>query len=59
MKATKYIITITVEVLDTNSVPALLSEVKEHMRNESQNGTLQKTDGDYVSWSIKSEPVSW
>jgi len=50
-------ITIIVEVLSVDSIPALLLEVSEHIRSEFPNGSLTSCDGDYVEWEIKQEEV--
>lgn len=59
MQANKFTVTIEVEVLSLDSVPALLHEVIGVMRNENRTGSLLKEDGDYVKWGVKSERVDF
>ncbi len=54
MQAKKISVCVTVEALSIDSVPALLVEVAEHLGDESVNGTINKADGDMVTWN-KSE----
>ena len=57
MKATKYIVKITTETLSLDSVPALLIEVAESMRNENSNGRICKADGDQAEWNSSPRSV--
>jgi len=59
MKATKTVVTITIEVLDLSCTPALIEEVGSLINNESDNGTISKTDGDMVTWETKRTEVSF
>lgn len=55
MKAIKTSMTINIEVLDINSIPALLEQVKENIRMEVVEGSATMVDGDFVTWDIESE----
>ena len=59
MQATKYTVTIEVEVLSLDSVRALVFEVINVMDNENRTGSLLKEDGDFVKWGVKSERVDF
>jgi hypothetical protein len=45
--------TITVEVLSPDSIPALLSEASAIISQESVAGNISKDDGDEIKWSTK------
>ena len=57
MRATKYTITVEVEVLSTDSVCALLSEVAESYSKETTGGRIHKADGDEVKWDTSQAQV--
>lgn len=59
MKATKTVVTITVEVLDLASAPALIDQVAALVLDETDNGTISKTDGDTVTWDTKRTEVAF
>lgn len=59
MKANKITVTITVEVLDINTVPAMVGHAVENIESEYVNGVLTATDGDQVKWETKSEKVEF
>lgn len=59
MQATKFTVTIEVEVLSLDSVPGLLHEVAATMSGENRGGSLLKEDGDFVKWGTKSERVDF
>lgn len=59
MQATKYTVTIELEVLSLDVVPGLLMEVEGIMSNENRTGSLLKEDGDCVKWGTKSERVDF
>lgn len=59
MKATKYMVTIELEVLHLDTVPGLVIEVVEIMRNENSSGSLIKEDGDQIKWGTKGVPVEF
>ena len=59
MQATKYTVTIEVEVLSMDSVPGLINEVAQIMDRENRTGSLLKEDGDYVKWGSKSERIDF
>ena len=52
MKTQKITMTITIEVLSKDSVRPLLGEVADNLQAETNQGMLQKDDGDKVSWKI-------
>lgn len=58
MKATKHTLTLTVEVLHIDCIPALLTEAAENIGRENTNGELVKDDGDTVKWTLVSTPVT-
>ena len=57
MKATKYTMTITVEVLSLDSVSALLSHIRDEIDNEVIQGKLTMSDGDTVAWQVETDDV--
>lgn len=59
MQATKFTLTVEVEVLSLDAAPALLHEVAGIITNENRTGALLKEDGDCVKWSVKSERVDF
>lgn len=59
MQATKYTVTIEIEVLSLDSVEALIYETANIMSNENRTGSLLKEDGDFVKWGVKSERVDF
>ena len=44
---------ITVKVNSLDSIPALLAEVTNLVRNETDKGMLEKEDSDYIEWKTK------
>ena len=59
MQATKFTVTVEVEVLSLAVVPGLLNEVAAIMLDENRSGSLLKEDGDFVKWSTKGERVDF
>jgi hypothetical protein len=59
MQATKFTVTVEVEVLSLDVVPGLLDEVAEIIRRENRSGSLLKEDGDCVKWGTKGERVDF
>lgn len=59
MQATKFKMTVEVEVLSLNAVPALLCEVASIIGNENRAGSLLKEDGDFCKWGASSERVDF
>ena len=59
MKATKYTVTIKIEVLSMYSVAGLLAEVNECIEKESQKGLIMKDDGDEVTWDTETNAVEF
>jgi hypothetical protein len=59
MKAKKMTVTITVEVLDLNVVPAMVDHAVEQIKSEYVDGELTATDGDTVSWKTESKEVEF
>ncbi len=58
MKATKYDVTVKVEVLDMNSVVGMLAKVICELDDEFANGKVTAVDGDTVGWKIETKEVS-
>ena len=54
MHATKYTVTIEVELLSLDALPGILYEVVELITNENRTGSLLKEDGDMVKWRTRS-----
>lgn len=52
MKATKYLVTVQVEVLSLDAVPGLLNAAREQMEHEFTEGKLEADDGDTVAWNV-------
>ena len=60
MNATKYSVNINIEALSLDSVPALIYEAIEQLRNnESVAGTVIKEDGDTVDWTVRKKEVEF
>ena len=59
MQATKYKITVDIEVLSLDSVPGLLVEVAGIIRNENRAGSILKEDGDFCKWGASSERIDF
>lgn len=59
MKALKYTMTITVEVLAIESIPALIREAAMAIGNETPHGHIEKTDGDSIVWDTAAEDVDF
>jgi len=59
MKATKYIITLTMEMLSIDVVPSLLQKAILEISDEYNNGSLTAEDGDSIQWVTKQEPVEF
>ncbi len=59
MIATKTTVTITVEVLDLAVVPALIEQVASLIDDETDSGTISKTDGDTATWLTKRTDVAF
>jgi len=58
MKANKITMTLKVEVLSMDAIPALLGDVANEIRQETVSGTLTKEDGDTASWDFKRTQVT-
>ena len=58
MKANKITMTLKVEVLSMDSIPALLCDVANEIYQETVAGSLTKDDGDTVSWDFKRTQVT-
>lgn len=58
MKATKITMTLRVEVLSMDSIPALLCDAANEIHQETVSGRLTKDDGDTISWEFKRTPVT-
>ena len=59
MQANKFTVTVEIEVLSMDAVPALLTEVAQMMSVENRTGSLLKEDGDFIKWGTKSERVDF
>lgn len=59
MKATKLYMTVKIEVLSIDAVPALLHEVAGIIRNGNTGGSLSKDDGDLVEWETQSAMIKF
>lgn len=59
MQATKYKVTVEVEVLSLDVVPSLLTEIANNIDNENISGSLLKDDGDSCKWETCSELVNF
>jgi hypothetical protein len=59
MKATKYEVKITVDVLSMDSVPAMLYDTANRIKEEYVEGDLSADDGDKVRWETKSSQVEF
>jgi hypothetical protein len=59
MEATKYTVTVTIECLSMDSVPALLRQVIEGVDTEAPTGAIFHDDGDQVEWITGKEEVDF
>ena len=59
MKATKTKMTITVEVLNIDSIPGLLFDAIKCLKEEADQGVLRKDDGDEIFWSTTRKEVEF
>jgi hypothetical protein len=59
LKATKTTMTVTVEVLSIDSIPALLANVSQRVCSEFPNGSLTACDGDHVEWKAEQKEVEF
>lgn len=62
MKTIKYTVTVQIEVLDMDSVTALLDEAKQLIgvvNNDIHNGKLTHNDGDTVQWNTEVKEVEF
>ena len=59
MKATKFILTITVEALSKDCFPALIQEAIIQLQREKPAGELCCDDGDTVAWGTDEKPVEF
>jgi len=58
MRANKITLSVTVEVLSIDSVPALLNLAADQLRREVAHGNLVMEDGDTIFWQSESKPVT-
>jgi len=58
MKATKYTVTIKIEVLSLNVIPSITSQAIEQIRSEFVSGQLQANDGDTITWKTEQQQVN-
>jgi len=59
MKATKFTVTVTVEVLSMDCIHALLMEANANIMNEFTNGSVTADDGDTVTWVTHKKEVEF
>jgi plastocyanin len=59
MKATKFTVTVTAEVLSMDSVHALLMEANANIMHEFPNGSVTADDGDTVAWVTSKKEVEF
>ena len=59
MQATKFKLTVEVEVLSLDAIPALICELVQNIQNENRSGSLLKEDGDHIKWGVNSERVDF
>lgn len=59
MHATKYTVTVVINVLSMDSVSALLEEVQDGIYSETTDGSIHKSDGDEVKWTTESNKVKF
>jgi len=57
MKAVKRTVTITIETLSLDSVPAMVYKVGREIDSEVIDGSLNMDDGDRAEWTTKTEEV--
>jgi hypothetical protein len=57
MKADKFTVTITVDVLSMDCVAPMAHKAINHISDEIHNGELVACDGDTVKWQTKAEAV--
>jgi len=59
MKATKFKVTVEIEVLSMDCVPHMLSKALDQIQNEHRAGVLIAEDGDELRWNVGSEEVKF
>lgn len=59
MKADKFTVSITVEVLSLDVVSSMLLKVIQEIKNEHIDGRLSAEDGDAVQWTTLRTPVEF
>ncbi len=59
MKATKYTVTIVIEVLSLDSVEGMLPLAAAQIGNEVTTGVLRHDDGDEIRWDYTSKAVEF
>ena len=59
MKATKYTVSINIEVLSLDAVDSLLIHVMGQLGNEFTRGSLTADDGDHVEWDFTATNVKF
>lgn len=57
MKATKFTVTFTVEVLSVDVVPGIMSTALDLFKNEFRAGSITADDGDTVRWDVEQKEV--
>ena len=57
MEATKHTLKVEIEVLDLNSISALLGEMFSAWTDENHSGHLIKSDGDNCVWYIDTKEI--
>lgn len=57
MKATKYMVSITIEVLSMDSLQNMLSKAHENISRETPEGQISFDDGDSIQWITTSQVV--
>ena len=59
MKATRYTVRITINVLSFASCPALIAEAMQSIRAETEEGSIGKSDGDEIFWDTSKKELEF
>lgn len=57
MKATKYTLSVEIEVLDIDVLPGMLQTLQCNINQDITSGLLQFVDGDSVAWELEATEV--
>ena len=59
MKATKYTVTLTIEVLSMDSVASIAMNAISQINHEHTGGSISCDDGDFAEWKTEQKSVEF